>query len=813
MTEQEFTNKYISLRRSIIERDFSSLNDMQRKAVCTTEGALLVLAGAGSGKTTVLINRIVNLLRYGSGYESELIPYNASESDISFLEKCLNTELDQLSPLDRSAMMSLCSNNPVKPWEIIAITFTNKAAGELKERLTAAIGDAASDIWAHTFHSACMRILRRDGECLGYGNNFTVYDEEDKKKVICDILSELNLDDKKFDPRGIGSQISHAKDNLISPEEYKAQCGTDFYRRMLADIYERYEKRLSASNALDFDDIIVKTVKLLSEFPDVLNHYQSKFKYVLIDEYQDTNHAQYMLSQLLAGGYGNICAVGDDDQGIYKFRGASIENILEFEKNYKNARVIRLEQNYRSTQHILDAAGGVISHNFGRKKKTLWTENGSGEQVNFLCCESEDREAFQIASLILKEYSAGGKMSDFAVLYRNNVLSQPVEMAFKRNGIPYRIISGRGYFERAEVKDMLSYLWVINNHADNLRLKRIINVPARKIGDKTIETLEEISVRDGVSMFDAAMNASKYPELSRSASALEGFAQMIEELTRMTKILALPDFYNLVCERTDYVPVLLRKQDEESKKKIENVRELSSLFVEYCGRTAEPSLEGFLEEISLFTSIDKYDENAEAVSLMTIHSAKGLEFKNVFVCGMEEGVFPGFRASESTDELEEERRLCYVAMTRAKKMLYLTCAQRRLMYGQTKYTKPSRFIEEIPPQCLMSLSAPKKAVPSFSFADIQKSTPVQPSRFKLSARPSSSAVSQQHSNSQTSKNFNNIDFKVGDVVQHKAFGRGMVTMVSPVAGDALLEIAFDTVGTKKLMAISASQFMKRAEEQ
>lgn len=828
----DFSSRFLDLRRRAIQKDFAKLNPMQLRAACMVKGPILILAGAGSGKTTVLINRIIDMLKYGSGFQCESVPNDADDTDLELLQQYIQ-DSSVLSAEQLERCRELCSDEPAKPWEILAITFTNKAANELKERLTAALGEEqASGIWAHTFHAACIRILRRDIENLGYRSAFTIYDEDDKKKVIAEILTEMNLQENRFDPRVIGCEISRAKDSLISPKEYLQEYSNDFFKKNIGEIYSRYEKRLFTANALDFDDIIVKTVDLFLRFPKVLEYYQDKFKYILIDEYQDTNHAQYELTRLLAGKHRNICAVGDDDQGIYKFRGASIENILNFEKNFSNAEILRLEQNYRSTQHILDAAGGVIAHNKGRKGKTLWTENGTGEQVCFITAGTEEGEAFEISYRILKACENGAKMSDFAVLYRNNVLSQPIEMSFKRNGIPYRIVSGKGFFERAEVKDMLSYLWVISNPHDNLRLKRIINNPARKISDKTVELLEKFAAESESSLFKIALNVNIYPDLSRAASALQSFTDIIMELRAASKELPLPEFFEKVAERTGYVAALETKGDETSKKRIENVREIESLIVDYCSKAETPSLEGFLEEVALFTSIDRYDDTADAVSLMTIHSAKGLEFENVFVCGMEENIFPGFKATENPQDLEEERRLCYVAMTRAKKHLYLTCALRRMMYGQTKHSKPSRFISEIPESCLYCDSANIKSSLSpanssrfvtddYSTLSSPKASPFIPAKqssFISGDVPPGRSVSLQARTSHLFKGApsakpkagaEKVSYCVGDEVEHRAFGKGLITMATPIAGDILLEIAFDKVGTKKLMANSASQFMKK----
>lgn len=824
MTGEQFNLRYTALRRAFIERDFEKLNDMQKKAVLYVSGPLLILAGAGSGKTTVLINRIVNILKYGSGYEQEQAPENAGEEELRFLTECVCCP-EKMTEQDRERATELCAHDPAKPWEIIAITFTNKAAGELKERLEKAIGSDASAVWAHTFHSACMRMLRRDIEKLGYSSDFTVYDEEDKKKILTEIIKELNLDEKRFDPRGVSSEISRSKDGLGSAAKYAEECGSDFYRQNIAKIYQAYEKRMKTANALDFDDIIVKTVELLSEYPEVLDYYRHKFKYVLIDEYQDTNRAQYALSRMLAGGYGNICVVGDDDQGIYKFRGATIENILQFEKNYDNARIIRLEQNYRSTKYILEAANGVIANNKGRKGKSLWTANNGGDKVKFFRAADSDDEATYIASKILDAYGAGVNLCDIAILYRNNVLSNAIESALKRNGIPYRVLRGKSFFERAEVKDMIAYLWVISNPSDDLRLLRIINNPARKIGLKTLETVKAIASEQGVSMYEIIKNARIYPELSRASEQLTAFSGMIEELRAAAEGTLTPEFYTEVLQKTGYEQMLCAKNDDETVKRRENVRELASTFVEYCGRAEQPTLGGLMEEISLFTDIDKYDKDAAAVSMLTMHAAKGLEFPYVFICGAEEGIFPSFRAMESEEETEEERRLCYVAMTRAKKELYICSAARRMMYGQTKYADVSRFVSEIPESCV-ERSESEQLQPKFEFGRseahggfeyssersgknfVDKSLLYKnkPAAAKSFARGSTILSDKKESSSDAAK----IAFACGDIVQHKAFGRGMITAATPMGGDLLIEVAFDKAGTKRLMAKNAAKFMTKA---
>ncbi len=808
----DFEIRYIGLRKAVIEQEFEKLNDKQREAVFKTQGPLLLLAGAGSGKTTVLINRIINLLRFGAGWESDKVPHWIGDEELARLAE----EVSEPGSIPEEELLRLCSIDPPKPWEIIAITFTNKAAGELRERLEIACGSAGKDIWAHTFHTACTRILRRHIDKLGYSKDFTIYDEDDKKKLLVSVIRDCGFDEKKFDPRGVMREISRAKDELMNPEDYAQQAGEDFYRQKVAQFYAEYQKRMRAANALDFDDIIFRTVELLQDYGDVRGYYQQKFRYVLVDEYQDTNHAQYVLCSLLAGGWNNLCVVGDDDQSIYKFRGATIANILEFEEQYPTATTIRLEQNYRSTENILNAANQVIAQNTARKGKTLWTENGEGSKVQLYQGETQEEEARYIAKAITAGFSSGAKLKDFTVLYRNHALSNSVEAAFQRAGIPYRVVSGLRFFDRAEVKDMLAYLWVINNPADILRLMRIINTPVRKIGAKAQATLTELAQREGASVFGIAEHADRYPELSRSKDAIQSFARMMNDLIAQKFDTPLPELYEQVLEKTGYLADLQRQNSEEANGRIDNVMELKSNIADYCQRTEHPTLAGFLEEISLITDVDRYDAEADAVTLMTMHSAKGLEFPTVFLCGCEEGLFPSFRSMENEEEIEEERRICYVAMTRAKRELHITCAKRRMLYGQTSYAKPSRFIAEIPTELIEDRSprrqeeAPSRREGVYGYEDngygfrseynraIPKPTVGRPAA--ASMHLSSSSPSKD-----TSVSFN---FRKGQKVLHKVWGAGTIQEITPMGGDMLLQIEFDTVGSKLMMAKTAGQYIK-----
>ena len=816
---QEFKERYRKARRAVIARRYARMNRQQREAVLATEGPLLVLAGAGSGKTTVLINRVDNLLTFGRGSDSDEVPPMATEEDLCFLE----TFPAQPAPEDWRRARQLCAVEPAAPWSVIAITFTNKAAGELKERLERMCGSAANDIWAATFHSACVRILRRDIERLGGGftRDFTIYDSDDSKRVIKDILKDLSLSDKDFQPRSVLAIISSAKDKDLSPEDFarEARASHDWRMPRIAEIYAGYDRRLREANALDFDDIILHTVHLLQRDEEVRTHYQQKFRYVLIDEYQDTNHLQYLLAQLLAGGRENICVVGDDDQSIYRFRGANIENILSFEEQYAHCRTIRLEQNYRSTQNILDAANGVIRNNTGRKGKTLWTESGPGDKVLVRTVFNESDEANFVAGKIMAAYGAGGSWRDSAVLYRMNAQSNALEMALKRNGIPYRVYGGMKFFDRAEVKDMLAYLCVINNSADDLRLRRIINVPARGIGPTTLEKAADLAQREGRSLYQVIAGAERYPELRTAAGKLTAFTRMIDELRQAEETLPLPEFYDLVCEKTKYVHALEEKNDMESRGRIENVQELRSSILGFLDSDPEnSSLAGFLDTVALYTDLDDAAEDDNCVSLMTMHSAKGLEFPDVYVVGMEEGVFPGGRAAGESEEMEEERRLCYVAMTRARRHLTLTTARQRMLYGRTTNNMPSRFLEEIPSETLdwQGKQEPRPArgdweedAGRFSAGrafDRQGRGEIpasRPHRGAAAPRRELSAAAGFTGSAAAAKGGPLLPLQKGDRIRHRTFGEGLVLSLRPMGNDALVEVAFDTAGTKKLMLRTA----------
>lgn len=736
-----------------------ALNEMQQLAVNTTEGPLLILAGAGSGKTTVLVNRVEHII----------------------------------------------SSHLATPWQVLAITFTNKAAGELRERLVSAIGEEANDIWAYTFHSCCSRILRRFGEKIGYTNHFTIYDTDDSRRVMKQCQKQLGIEDKLINHKSILAEISRAKDSLISPEEYKQTAQNDFRKSKIAECYELYQAQLKKSDAMDFDDIIFNTVKLLGENEDVRNLYQTQFKYVMVDEYQDTNHAQYVLTSLLADKYKNICVVGDDDQSIYRFRGATIENILSFENHYKGAKVIRLEENYRSTQNILDGANAVISHNKNRKGKTLFTRSGSGDKIVYKTVMSESEESQYIIDEIVKNVNNGMKYSDHAILYRMNAQSRNLEVMLTKSGISHRIIGGHRFFDRKEIKDIVSYLAVINNPSDNVRLQRIINVPKRAIGDTMFANVLEIGAGLGMSAFEVCERADEFQKTSRSASKLMNFTKMIRDFQECIENgMGLNDLLQEVLDVTKYLDYL-QEEPETYEDRVNNIKELSSMFIKYEEESEDANLSEFLEDVALISDIDSYNEDEDAVVLMTLHSAKGLEFPVVFIPGMEEGIFPGNQSMFSEEDLEEERRLAYVGITRAKKKLYLISSQQRMLYGQTSRNMPSRFLREIPSSVIDDQSVVARrstgfTTPRTAYANASRNELGNSSHNKIGSYTQSSSSAHKFGQAGNAAQKNNIDFKVGDTVCHKSFGTGTVLTVTPMGGDMLLEVAFDKAGTKKMMA-------------
>ena len=782
-------DKLLSLRKKVMERDFSLMNEMQLEAVFHTEGPLLILAGAGSGKTTVLVNRIANIIQYGDAYCSEMIRENFSAEEI----RAMQHYIKEGGALDIFIKDKLAVY-PAQPWQILAITFTNKAAGELKERLVTKLGAKGEDVWASTFHSTCARILRRDGDRLGYTNHFTVYDTDDSKRLIKDCQRALNIDDKILSHKTILGEISRAKDSMIDAQEYKSLAGNDHRLVLIGSAYEMYQKRLQEADAMDFDDLLTNTVLLFKESPEVLEYYQNRFHYILVDEYQDTNRVQYEFVRLLSMKRKNLCVVGDDDQSIYKFRGATIENIMSFEKTYPKATVIRLEQNYRSTQNILDAANAVISNNAQRKGKTLWTQNGQGEKIDLHTAFSEQDEANYISNIVLEGVAKGRKYSDHAILYRMNSQSNILEKVFVKSGIPYRIIGGFRFYERREIRDMIAYLSVINNPTDEIRLRRIINQPKRSIGDKTIAQASEIAATIGEPLLEVIKRADEFEPLKRAAGKLQQFYRMMEELIKASydDSVSLEELYEMVLEKTKFIEAL-RAEKDEGENRIENINELASNIIKYeQDNGEEASLSGFLEEVSLMTDIDNYDETADTVVMMTMHSAKGLEFPVVFLPGFEEGIFPGVQAIYNPGEIEEERRLAYVGITRAKEELHILNADSRMLFGSTSRNKLSRFALEIPEELVNRSRARdwKKPEPG-----MKTPTPAFVARAK--AVTAARAFGQIP---QAAPQTPGTAFSVGDTVLHKTFGKGLILSTTPMGNDVLLEIAFDAVGTKKLMS-------------
>lgn len=785
-------SEILALRRAVLEKDFARMNDRQKQAVFTVNGPLLILAGAGSGKTTVLINRIANILRYGDAYNSTYLHDDLDENDIAACKAYIENGTPLTTETQEHLSVSACA-----PWRIMAITFTNKAAGELKDRLCAMLGETANDIWASTFHSTCARILRRDGERIGYSSHFTVYDTDDQRRLMKNILKELDISEKNITPKSILNEISRAKDSLISPAEYALTVGDDFRLKIISRAYTTYQKRLEDADAMDFDDLINKIVELFKKCPDVLEYYQNRFRYLMVDEYQDTNHAQYTFVRMLAEKSGNLCVVGDDDQSIYKFRGATIENILSFENTFQNATVIRLEQNYRSTQNILDAANAVIEHNTERKGKTLWTQNGTGAMIHLHTAENETDEAERITKIILDGVAAGRKFSDYAVLYRMNSQSLTFERNFAKSGVPHRIIGGARFYERREIREMIAYLSVINNPSDEMRLRRIINTPKRSIGDRSVEVAAQIGQQTGETLFEVVSHAKGYPALSRAANKMTLFAAQMQGLIELNndEKVTLGELYDELVERIDYLNFLKTDDPESAEDRAANVQELASNLRRFEEENPEGTLSDFLEEVSLITDIDNYDNNADSVVLMTVHSAKGLEFPVVFLPGMEENIFPGMASVYVPSEVEEERRLAYVAITRAKEELYIFHAESRMIFGMTNRNRVSRFVEEIPETLVehtrsRDYSARPVSMPSFGGAKPFGEAPKTKSVAEAGGFTPKPRVKPAPAGT----------YRVGDTVLHKAFGTGLIVSATPMANDTLLEVAFDKVGTKKLFA-------------
>lgn len=785
-----------AVRRLFDEKIYGELNDRQREAVYCVNGPLLVLAGAGSGKTTVLVNRISHIIRFGDLYNASA----ETRADDETTERLCAAADSDISPEDAAELLSEYAVMPCPPWAMLAITFTNKAANEMKARLERTLSEKAEEIWAGTFHSVGVRILRRYGERVGYQPRFSIYDTDDTKRLIAACTKDLNIDEKNFPAKSVMTEISRAKDRLMTPEAYEEEAGKDYKKLQISRIYAEYQRRMRESNVVDFDDIIMQTVVLLRRDEDARSYYQRRFKYVSVDEYQDTNRAQFEMIRLLSDYYKNLMVVGDDDQSIYKFRGATIENILNFDRDLENARVVKLEQNYRSTQNILDAANAVICNNENRKGKELWTENGEGEKIRVKKVETQGEEGRFIALRIeeLMNKTPGRKYSDFAVLYRMNAQSNSIEQALGRSGVPYRVLGGLRFYERKEIKDILAYLCVVANPADNLRLKRIINEPKRKIGETTVAAVESIARTEGLSMFDVICRADKYTAIQRAAPKLAEFAALIEALREKSRAETLSKLVELVIDMSGYRDMLMNS-GADAIDRLQNIQELITNAVEFES-THDPEdsgLETFLEEISLVTDIDNYDAEADAVTLMTIHSAKGLEFPVVFLPGMEEGIFPGLQSAMYPEELEEERRLAYVAITRAKERLFMIHARERMLFGRSQYNPISRFVGEMPDEVVES-EAEKPPRPTAAAARKKKMS------HEMTAKP-------ELIMNQKKGNADYDSFSVGDRVKHPTFGLGTVLSAREMGRDALYEIAFDDAGTKKLMATYAR--LKSADEE
>ena len=780
----DLKDRYNSAKRALFDSYYSTLNNKQREAIYQVNGPLLILAGAGSGKTTVLVSRIAHILRFGDAYHHESVPDDLSEDKVQILEKAVNSPKET----QESILLSM-AYQPCYPRQILAFTFTNKAADELKNRLSKMIdAEEFGSMWVGTFHSICLRILRSNIDLIGFAPNFTVYDTEDTKRSITAVMKEKGIDDKNLPIRSVMNAISRAKDHLITPDDYLTEIGNDYRNRQISEIYAAYQKRLSNSNALDFDDIIMKTVLLLEKNESVRNYYQNKFKYVSVDEYQDTNKAQFYLVSLLSGGHQNIMVVGDDDQSIYKFRGATVENILGFDRSFKDAKVIKLEQNYRSTHYILEAANNVISNNEQRKGKNLWTNKENGEKIHISCLSDQSEESRFIATTISDLVSEGSfKYKDIALLYRNNAQSNSLEEGLRRSAIPYVILAGKKFAERKEIKDICAYLQVINNHSDKDKLWRIINEPKRKIGDKTIESIELIAEETGDSVFDVMKNADEYALLSRNANSLKDFCGFIETMTRLASETTLDVLYDNLIEMSGYKQMLI--DDEKGKERLENLEEFKSTIVEYLKDHTDPSLANFLEENALLTDTDNYDETTECVTLMTVHAAKGLEFPVVFLCGMEEYLFPSAQSiDKGEEEVEEERRLAYVAITRAKEQVYITYTQTRILYGNYQFSAPSRFIKEIPEDCIQFEGySTRKSYNNLSNKQYGVRTYIQ----------NGSATNVQK---EPERKRELVIYQPGDIVKHLNFGKGEILSVKPMGKDYLYEIAFENVGIKKIMA-------------
>ena len=784
---------YTDKKRALFDKLYAFLNPKQREAVYAVNGPLLVLAGAGSGKTTVLVNRIAHLIHFGNAYEDAFVPAGA-EKYVPAMDALLESGTkEELTEFLRATAVS-----PARPWNILCITFTNKAAGEFKQRLETMLGPAAKDIWAGTFHSICVRILRQNIHHIGYDNAFTIYDTDDAKRLVTQIMKESNIDADTLPVKSVLAAISRAKENHILPARYLAELGAhDVREKHIGEIYDAYQKKLKKLSALDFDDLILYTSVLFDTCPEVLEKYRRQFDYILVDEYQDTNPSQSALVEKLAGGKRNVCVVGDDDQSIYSFRGATVRNILEFDEVFPDARVIKLEQNYRSTQNILTAANRVIAQNVGRKGKTLWTASGDGDKLTLYTAYDERDEAAAIADGVSHAHREGKNYSDCAVLYRLNAQSQAIESAFALAGIPYKVIGGTRFFDRKEIKDIIAYLSVLHNPADILRLLRIVNEPKRGIGDATMASVQEIAELLEVGVFEVLQNADQYAPLQRKSKGLMQFASMMTGLIDAAEATPLDELLDELLDVTGYRR-MLASEGITGQTRLENIEELKSTIRRYEDESEEPTLGGFLEEVALYTDVDSYSENDDAVVLMTLHAAKGLEFPLVWIPGMEEGLFPSMRSLGDPEQLEEERRLAYVGITRAKEHLTLVTAKRRMLFGQTLYGRESRFLKEIPEELLERTGRkPPEQTGQNRAAEARAA--------RKNAIEAENAISRRigvGSSASAAAESSAFDLQKGDRVMHRVFGEGTILNVTPMGGDHMVEVRFPK-GVKKIMAAFA----------
>lgn len=796
MTNDDLASKYYELRDKIIESEYRRLNSMQKEAVLTTQGPVLVLAGAGSGKTTVLTSRVAHLVKYGDIYKSRHLPASGiTPDDISLMElyfEALDTPGRDTLLVAKDRLHELLSFRGVFPSSILAITFTNKAAREMKDRIHKLVGTDAQYIWISTFHSLCVRILRRDIDKIGYGSNFVIYDDSDQLSVINECLKQLNLNEKYYNAKEMRTIISRLKDDLKSPEDYSKEVSGQFRQEKIAEIYKQYESMLRKNNALDFNDLLVKTLELFYLRKDILDYYRYKFRYILVDEYQDTNYAQYMLVKLLSDFHGNVCVVGDDDQSIYRWRGADIRNILEFEKDFPDAKVIKLEENYRSYQNILDAANNVIRHNIGRKDKKLWTRKDKGDRIKLYKADHEKAEAEFVCNEIKKLIRQGKRYGDIAILYRMNAQSRALEEALMNYAIPYNIYGGLRFYDRMEIKDMIAYLRVIDNPADDVSLMRIINTPRRGIGDATVSKLHEAALENDTSLFDMMLESAESFIGKAPGARVKEFVQLITVLIAKKEILPLTDFIQEVLVETGYLPALERENSDDSLARIENLKEFVSAARDFEDNNPGSSLTEFLGNIALISDIDKMEDDESAdrstVSLMTLHSAKGLEFPIVFLTGLEEGLFPHSRSMESDEELEEERRLCYVGITRAKANLYITYADRRTLYGSSVLNMPSRFIKEIPANIVDDLNS------GLSYSVSHTAGLVRNDKY-VSNGPKVINFPARGGNTDSQARF-----RLGDKVVHTKFGTGTVVAIEGEGSDLVLKVAFVQGGIKSFLA-------------